>query len=222
VSDCPNMSTQIFNPYEKRRKGRTPRWRLTSEITERIRKVFRTSTGNGEVRDLACHLGIPRWRISRWAVALGVVETRSKEPDWSEKEIAILERWGHLTIERIQGKLRREGFGRSLVAIVLKRKRLRIPANFEEYTANGLAECFGVDIKTITRWIDKGLLKAGRRGTDRLEQQGGDMWWIKPGDVRRFVVVHTVVIDFRKVDKFWLVDLLACTTVHHRAPQTSS
>ncbi len=202
------VTVQASLPIYHRWKGRTPRFTLTPEIAEQIRKIYREKTGDGEVRDLARRLCIPRWRISRWALHLGVVELRKKEPDWSDAELAVLERWGHLTIERIQIKLKLAGFQRSLMGILLKRKRMRIPANFEEYTATKLAECFGVYVKTVTRWIVLGYLRAGKRGTDRSEAQGGDMWWIREKDVRRFVVENVELVDFRKVDKVWLVDLL--------------
>jgi hypothetical protein len=140
---------------------------------------------------------------------MGVVEPRRKEPNWSEEELEILEKHGHLCLERIQIRLKKAGFSRSLNGILLKRKRMRIPGNFEEYSANRLAECFGVDPKTVTRWIQDRHLVAGKRGTDRLPQQGGDMHWIRARDVRRFVVENVALVDFRKVDKFWLVDLLA-------------
>lgn len=35
---------------------------------------------------------------------------RVKEPDWNAAEIAILERWGHLTDAVIQRKLKADGF----------------------------------------------------------------------------------------------------------------
>ncbi|KKK66329.1 hypothetical protein LCGC14_2965200 [marine sediment metagenome] len=55
----------------------------------------------------------------------------------------------------------------------------------------------------------KGWLKVDRRGTERTPVQGGDMWWIRYAEVRRFVVDNAVAVDIRKVDKFWFIDLLA-------------
>jgi hypothetical protein len=61
----------------------------------------------------------------------------------------------------------------------------------------------------VTGWVNKGWLRAARRGTERTPQQGGDEHWIHMRDVRRFVIDNVAAVDFRKVDKFWLVDLLA-------------
>lgn len=72
-----------------------------------------------------------------------------------------------------------------------------------------MASEFGVDIKVVTRWIDQGWLVAGRRGTKRVESQGGDQWWIKRKHVRDFVIESIGIIDIRKVDKVWFVDLLS-------------
>lgn len=189
-------------------KGREPHWTLTPEIEERIRRTFRTSTGNGEVRELARSLGIPRWRISRWALELGVRERLAKEPDWSPAELAILERFSHQCLQRIQLRLKKAGYKRSENAILLKKKRMRFHPSDNGYSANSLAGCFNVDPKVVTRWIEAGYLKAERRGTARQECQGGDMWWISPRAVRDFVHENVGLIDIRKVDKFWFVDLM--------------
>jgi hypothetical protein len=204
------MEPALRLPIYHRWKGRTPKWQLTPEIEAQIRRVYRESTGDGEIRDLAKRLGIPRWRISRWALHLGVVEPRRKEPDWNDAEIAVLKRWAHLTPERIQIRLKSAGFHRSVMGIFLKRKRMRFLRNLDGYTSRQLAECFGVSCsKTVTRWIELGHLKAERRGTNRLEIQGGDMWFIREKDVRQFIIESIALIDIRKVDKFWFVDLLA-------------
>ena len=202
------MSNAVMVAPQNGWKGRTPRWKLTPETEARIRSVFRTSTGNGEVRELARSLCLPRWRVSRWALELGVRERCAKEPPWSDTELQILERWTHLCLERIQIRLKKAGFARSLNGIILKKKRMRFRACDNGYTANALAGCFNVDPKTITRWIEAGHLKAERRGTARQEVQGGDMWWIKEKDIRRFIIESVALIDIRKVDKFWLVDIL--------------
>jgi len=182
---------------------------ITPEIHERIKTVYQKMTGNGEVNELAKELGYPRWRLSRYALLQGWVAKTHKEPDWTEKELGILERSAHLVPERIQINLKRVGFKRSLAGIVLKRRRMRFLQNIDGSTARSVAECFGIDVHGVTRYIEKGWLKARRRGTKRTERQGGDHWLIKDQWVRDFVINHVGVIDFRKVDKYWLVDLLA-------------
>jgi hypothetical protein len=101
-------------------------------------------------------------------------------------------------------------FVRTETAIAVRLKR--IGASTEDpdhYTARGLAALFGVDTKVVTGWIEKGWLIAQRRGTARTDQQGGDQWWIHRDQVRRFVTESVAVIDVRKLDKVWFVELLA-------------
>lgn len=181
---------------------------FTLEIDECIRRVYRTNTGNGEVNELARRLGMPRWAVQKRAREIEAYEIKIKEPKWSEKEIQVLERVAHTQPEAIRRHLKKHGFNRSTTGIILKRKRLRLLKNLEGYSATNLAGCFGVDVKTITRWINLGYLKAKRRGTARTEKQGGDQWWVKEKSIKSFIVENIGLIDIRKVDKFWFVDLL--------------
>ena len=181
---------------------------ISPELHEAIKRVYQNHTGNGEVNALAKSVGYPRWKISRYAITQGWLAKTKKAPDWIEEELAILERWAHLTPENIHLKLKAAGFKRSYFGITIKRKRMRFLKNLRGQSAISLSECFGVDMKVVTRWIKLGYLKARRRGTARTERQGGDHWFIKDKWIRDFVVDNVAVIDLRKVDKYWLVDLL--------------
>jgi hypothetical protein len=114
-----------------------------------------------------------------------------------------------MTPERIRLALKMAGFNRSTTGILLKRKRLGMLQNMPGQSATSLAKCFGADAKMITGWIENGWLKAEKRGTHRTEKQGGDMYYILTSDVREFIIDNIGVIDIRKVDKFWFVDMLA-------------
>lgn len=132
-----------------------------------------------------------------------------KEPDWTAKELEILEKSAHLSPDRIQIHLRRLGFRRTRTAIVLKRQRMRYTKNKQGQSAWQVSQCFGVDVHTILSWIQKGRLRAIRRGTARTERQGGDIWFIKDRWIRDFILTNLCEIDLRKVDKYWFVDLVA-------------
>jgi hypothetical protein len=182
---------------------------VTPEMDAVIRRVYRTEgTGSGEVRELARRLGLPRWKVSRRALELGVRESKIKESPWSETELRILERNAHLSPQRISIRLARVGYRRTATAVTLKLKRLRLRSNLNGMSARQTAECFGVDAKTVTRWISLGLLRADRRGTERVAEQGGDMWFIREKYLRRFVLENLNQVDLRKVDKYWFVDLI--------------
>ena len=96
---------------------------ISESMHEAIRKLYLDETGRGQVGRFACNLGLPRWKVTRYAIQQGWTAKQHKEPNWSEKELKILEFYAHLTPERIQIKLKKEGYQRSVIGIVLKRKR---------------------------------------------------------------------------------------------------
>lgn len=194
--------------FETYRSYKPPRWPITREIHDSIVRVYQRDTGNGQVRALAIRLGYPRWKISRYAIQIGLIAKQKKEPDWSDSEIRILERNARLHPERIQRKLKLTGSSRSVTGIVLKRKRMRFLQNLNGESATGLSKCLGVDSHFVLRAILAGKLKAEKRGTVRTEKQGGDIWYIKNKDIRKYILDWLNEIDIRKVDKYWFCDLL--------------
>lgn len=101
------------------------KWPITESLKEEIVKVYQSHTGSNEVNELAKRFGMPRWRITRWAIQWGLIAKQKKEPDWSEREINILRKNARFHPEVIQRKLKKRGFVRSVTGIVLKRKRER-------------------------------------------------------------------------------------------------
>lgn len=182
----------------------------SDHIDASIRHVYQTKPGKNAIGALARAVGRPRWWVSKRAQKLGLVTPRFKEPDWTDEETTIVSDAAHKSPKALRGMLKRRGFERTETAIIIKLKRLGCTREDpDHYTAAGLAGLMGIDTKTVTRWIEKGWLKADRRGTERTAIQGGDQWWIHRRAVRRFIVENVAVVDLRKVDKFWAVDLLA-------------
>jgi len=187
-------------------------WVTSVEIDRQIRDCY-SSPEKGRIKAMARNISRPYWWVKRRAQALGVAAVSlsgsNKAPEWSEAEIELLEQHSHknhVTISRI---FKKHGFNRTATAIVTKRKRQGYDTvDIDNYTATQLALEFGVDPKVVTRWIDKGWLPAKRRGTDRTEVQGGDMWWISRRNVRKFIIDSAAIIDIRKVNKVWFIDLL--------------
>lgn len=184
------------------------KWIITPEIHSIIEKIYKRDTGNGQVAALAKRIGYPRWKISRYAIGQGWIAKQKKEPDWSEKEIWILQTYAYLSPERIQIRLKKAGFNRSVTGIVLKRKRLRLLSRLEGQSANQFANCLGVDIHFVNRAIKAGKLKAQKRGTQRTEKQGGDIYFIRDDAARNYIINWLNEIDIRKVDKYWFVGIL--------------
>jgi len=190
-------------------KTKRAKYIITESMHTEIKKMYQTKTGSGEVRTLAEKWDIPRWKISRYAIQQGFTPLQHKEPNWSEEEIKILERNVHLTPEVIQRKLKAKGFKRSVIGIVLKRKRLHLLRSLNGQSATQLAICFGVDIHFVTRAIKLGKLKASMRHTKRTIRNGGDIYYIKDKHIRNYIINNVHEIDFRKIDKYWVVDILA-------------
>jgi len=186
------------------------RWTTSEQIDAVIRRAYQASEPKRDlIAKTAQAVGRPRWWVSKRAQALGIVAPRFKEPPWTQAEIDLAEAHAHKHLATIRRILKRHGFSRTETAIKVKLVRLgAMREDPNHYTAHGLAKLFGIDVKSVTRWIETGRLNAKRRGTDRGDKQGGDMWWIHRKQVRRFVAENVAAVDFRKVDKFWLVDLL--------------
>ena len=188
------------------------KWPISPEMHKEIKRLYQTRVGMSKdhpVKAYAEKIGYPRWKITRYAMTQGWVARQKKARGWSEKELRILQQSAHRHPEVIQRHLKRTGFNRTVVAIVQKRKRQRCLKNIGGQSAYQLAQCFGIDSHTITRWIRLGYLKANKRGTERTSKQGGDTYFIRDKWVRDFILEYIAEIDIRKVDKFWFVDLLA-------------
>lgn len=189
------------------------KYHFTEEIDARIRQVYQEEIGmrsklyTGYLKELSKELGMPNWRISKRATELGVLPTKKKEPNWSERELKILQSSAHLSLGRIQKNFKKYGFHRTQQGIQQKRKHMRYLQNLNGHKASAVAIGFGVDHKAVIRWIEKGWLKAARRETTRDEGKA-NMFYIKDKWLREFIIESVAIIDFRKLDKYWIVDLL--------------
>jgi hypothetical protein len=189
---------------------RRQRWTSSDQIDAAIRRVHQRTPTKGDINRLAIAVGRPRWWVTKRASKLGLVTPRFKELAWTDDEREIVHDNYHRAPASIQRMLRRAGYTRTETAITVMGKRLgAMREDPHHVTAHGLSTLMGVDAKSVTGWIARGLLKAGRRGTDRTAGQGGDQYWIHLRDVRAFITNNASVVDIRKVDKFWLIDLLA-------------
>ncbi len=185
------------------------KYNFTDQIDQRIREIYQNhpdaKTRPG-IRLLAKKVGMPHWALKKRARELGLA--RTKEQPWSDPELEILARNAWMSDERIRLKLKAAGYARTVTGIHLKLKRMRFKEDVSFYSANGLARALGIDNHTVARWIRAGHLKAKHRGTERTEQQGGDIYLIHEKDVRRFILEHPTAIDLRKVDQLWFLDVI--------------
>lgn len=200
---------QLRSPHKRTGVPRQ-RYQTSEFIDAAIRRAYQVTPDKGTVARLAQTLMRPRWWVSKRATKLGLVVPRFKESPWTPAELDIVQAHAHRSPATLRRTLQRHGFTRTETAIVVKLKRLGADrTDPDHYTATGLADLMGVDVKTVTRWIETLGLVARRRGTDRTEQQGGDQWWIHRRDVRQFIIDNAAAVDLRKVDRTWFIDLLA-------------
>lgn len=157
---------------------------------------------------LGAKLGIPGWVAQRRATELGL--TRVKEPRWSEPEMELLTKHAWKHPNTLAAIFRRHGFQRSVNAIhIMVTRRLggRL-ANRPWYAATQLAKLLGVDSHLVLRWISSGQLRAERIGEGWTEGQSCAKYKIRSLDFRTFVAANPHVVDLRKVDQLWFIDLL--------------
>lgn len=196
----------------------TPRrfYPATPEIDAAIFDTYgRAANGReAKVANLAAALDRPRWWVSTRARRLGLVPPRFKEPPWTRDEIYTLEATRGQSLRAIRRKLAERGHRRTETAIKLKLNRAGIGRDDPlHYSGRQLAALLGLDSKTVSSWLQAGHLYGRARGTRRLDVQGGDTWKIGRRDVRKFVIEHPERIDFHKVDKLWLIELLTDPTI---------
>uniref|UniRef100_A0A6H2A099 Putative DNA binding, helix-turn-helix domain containing protein n=1 Tax=viral metagenome TaxID=1070528 RepID=A0A6H2A099_9ZZZZ len=185
------------------------RYVITPEMHERIEKVYKRDTGNGQVAALAKALGLPRWKVTRYAISQGWIAKQKKEPYWTEEETDLLQKLARYSPRVIRHKMIYRGYIRTETAIVLKMKRMSMRQNLEGHSARDVARCLGVDDHFVTRAIKAGHLKATRRGLARTDRQGGDHWYIRDKAIKDYILSCLHEIDIRKVNKYWFVDMVS-------------
>lgn len=167
------------------------------------------SKGRGALKALATKLQVPRDLLSRRLRFLGLTMPRIKELPWAPAEDELLKRVPRHSPDKAAEIFAAHGFKRTGTAIMVRCKRVGLSRRYSEtLSANAASKILGVDGKTFTLWIGKGWIKAGRRGTRRVSQQGGDSHTIERSALRQFILDNLERIDIRKVDKFSFVELL--------------
>lgn len=169
------------------------------------------------VKKAAERLGWPRHVVYNRAIVLGVVVPQKKPEPWTAEEMELLDRHCHKNFRTISRIFRTNGFHRTPTAVGVKLKRtyggykqLRVDSGY--VTGAQAADLIGVNDKTLRSYIQKGWLKATRQGTDRIAAQGGDIYRISERDLRKFIINYTAHLNFARIDKYWLVELLVGDT----------
>jgi hypothetical protein len=182
---------------------------LDARITEAWPTLELPEGAVSGVKELARLLDAPRWLVSDRCTLLGLTRPRKKEPRWTAAEDELMKRVPLHDPDKCSEVFRAHGFHRTPTAIVVRANRLNLSRRtYGAYSATAAAKVLGLDGKTVAVYCLNGTIKSTRRQTKRLPQQGGDPHSIERADLRRFVIESLELIDFRKVDKFAIVDLL--------------
>ena len=198
-----------------RAPGRRVQYQLTPDVERELRALYQAKPVRGAVKRLAQEHGVPSWWMKRQAAKLGISRPAQKDAPWSDAEDRILDKHHGRAPEYIQKRLRAAGCKRTLIAIVVHRKRRGLSCRPDAYyTANEVAKMLGLsDAKSVTYWINAGWLKASRMRTNRTERQGGDFHWVHHDQLRAFVIDNPHHVDLRKIpDTEWFIHLVAGRT----------
>lgn len=175
---------------------------------EILREEWPKLTGRGAVTAFADRLNISRRLLYVRALNLGLTLPHKKEPNWTEAENALMKRVPLHDTVKASRIFREHGFQRSPTSIMVHAKRVGLSRRYKEtLSATSAARILGCDAKNLSLKCGKEL-KATKRKTQRLPQQGGDPWSITRADLRQYVIDNLERIDIRKVDKLAFVDLL--------------
>jgi hypothetical protein len=185
---------------------------FASEMDKEILYTYSINIDNKpRVINLAKKFNMPRWAIYQRALKIGAVNSSHQKRPWEYDEIKILERNAHYAPLTIKKKLAKAGFHRSIASIVLKRKRMRLLSNLKGVSACLCAEFLGVDLHWVLNHISTGSLKAE---VIRRDREGKANYYIKERNLRQFIINNPDVIDLRKVEKYYFIELVANGAVH--------
>ena len=193
------------------------KYHYTPEMDKEIIETYKRLEGKSKTEiiaikpliKLAKKYGIPRSNISRHVMKLNIPRVYILEPHWSARELEILNSNAYKEAKIIQKRLECAGFKRSLNSISAKKCKLKVSYSYEGMSATQTAECLGIDERTVIKWITAGMLSAAKRG------KNDKIFWVKSEDLKQLFIKYTSEINFSKIDKFWLVDILtdgACKT----------
>ena len=185
---------------------------FTSEMDKELLYTYSINTDNKpRLINLAKKFNMPRWVLYQRALKIGAVKSSNQKKLWKDEEINILEKNAQYAPLTIKKRLEKAGFQRSIASIVLKRKRMRLLSNLEGMSACLCAEFLGVDLHWVLKYIRSGLLMAE---IIRYDRQGKANYYIREKNIRKFIINNPDLIDLRKIEKYYFIELLANGRVH--------
>jgi hypothetical protein len=188
------------------------KYTFTPEMDAEILYTYSINTdGRPRLKNLARKFRMPRWAVYQRALKIGAVQSCHQKRPWSDEEIKILEKNAQYEPQTIRKRLEKAGYKRSIASIALKRKRMRLLSNLKGMSACLCAEFLGVDLHWVLNHINLGSLKAE---VIRCDREGKVNYHIREKDLRKFIIYNPDLIDLRKVEKYYFIELIANGAVH--------
>lgn len=179
----------------------------TPKEDQRLRDLYSSA---GSKRELTAAIdqavretGKPRHIVRLRAQTLGI--TSDPRRMWRKEEVEQLrELAGQIGIKAIARRLRR-----SHHSVAAKLERLSISWRLTEgYTHQDLCNCLGVSVKSVHRWIDRGMLAPDPLLNDRIPES----------QVHALLFKHPAEYSLRRVDEIWFKDLVFGTEALRAQP----
>jgi transposase-like protein len=178
-----------------------------------IERYSRNKYGGNANRMIAKAFGVsPNVTYAR-AVQLGLIHSRERYR-WLQTELDVVEKYAHCALETIQRKLTGVSpHKRTRTAIARQIARLRLRSSLDGLNHTQLAQALGVADSTLHKWRQDKLIKAHRLPS--LDQHKGahDIylqapWYYSHMEIKRFVFRFPSLIDLRKVNQLWFIELV--------------
>ncbi len=176
-----------------------PNRKYTDEQLEYVRTDYLGTVKSA--RDIGTHLSIPLSSVFYLIKRLGIGKGRNRGRPWTEEETdRLIKLSNKLAVLTIATRLRR-----SPNSIKNRLQKLGVSRRGKDGWYNGTEVCeiFGHSTLWLTRRIDKGIIRAEKRGSGRSFQ-----WIITRRALIAYIRKNPQDVDGRKVDMFYFIDLL--------------
>lgn len=178
----------------------------TPEIDDAIRTAYSDARRKGDIKSGTAHLGLPLWWIHGRAIEIGASRNiRARIDRWTEREIDALRLYAPCAIKVVAREVSRVGQGRTPTACAVMLKRLSIDrSDPDAWSGDGLAKLLGVCGNTVHDWIERRGLPATKVP---VSTGARFRYSIRRRPLREWIERNRSLIDLRRVDQDWFMDL---------------